>query len=245
MALGLHRGGEATLTLPPVFSLQISASTEPAHLQACRAAGLRDATGLIVWRRSETLFDLAVVLSPDEPLAGARRAFFVGMLALAEAVGAHAPPEIPVLFDWPDTIRFDGARLGGGRLDWPETCGEDEIPAWLVFSGTLIASKAHAGDPGLTPGSTSFDEEGFALDDGPGPIVESFARHLMKGFAQWHEEGFAALERRYLSRLVPGDAAGRIARDGAWIDATGAVHALEAGLARHAWCDPRNGDPLL
>jgi hypothetical protein len=36
----------------------------------------------------------------------------------------------------------DRARLGGGRLAWPESCGEDAVPDWLVFSGMLIAAQS-------------------------------------------------------------------------------------------------------
>ena len=48
----------------------------------------------------------------------ARRAFFAGMNAVADAIAAHCPPEREVSFDWPDAIRFDGgiARRRAARL---------------------------------------------------------------------------------------------------------------------------------
>ncbi|CAA2140738.1 biotin/lipoate--protein ligase family protein [Methylobacterium bullatum] len=236
------------LILPPVFSLVVMDGPGSAFDEALDAAASGDATGRLVWRRSAELLDFAVILEPDEPLATARRAFFAGMVALAEAIGAHGPPEIPVTFDWPDTLRFDGARLGGGRLGWPPTCGEGEVPDWLVFSATIIASKAQAGDPGLTPDSTSLENEGFAVEDGNGAIVESFARHLMKTFAVWDEDGFEAVERRYLRRLADGGPSARIER----IDANGEVladggrrHPLVAVLTGVAWRNPLTGEPLL
>ena len=67
-------------------------------------------------------------LEPEEPLAAARRAFYAGMNALADALAAHAPPERPITFDWPDAIRIDGVLVGGGRLGWPEGVAEDEVP---------------------------------------------------------------------------------------------------------------------
>ena len=57
----------------------------------------------------------------------ARRAFYAGMAALADALAAHAPPEKPIEFDWPDAIRVDGGLVGGGRLAWPDG-PEDEPP---------------------------------------------------------------------------------------------------------------------
>ncbi|WP_027172348.1 biotin/lipoate--protein ligase family protein [Methylobacterium sp. 10] len=236
------------LILPPVFSLVVTAGPESAFDEACDAAASGDATGGLVWRRSAELLDFAVILGPDEPLATARRAFFAGMVALAEAIGAHGPPEIPVTFDWPDTIRFDGTRLGGGRLGWPSTCGEDEVPDWLVFSATIIASKARAGDPGLTPDSTSLENEGFALEDANGAIVESFARHLMKAFAVWDENWFTGIEQRYLQRLADGGPSARIGRidtNGDFLADGGRRHPLMAVLTGVAWRDPITGEPRL
>src|SRR6476659_3964022 len=79
------------------------------------------------------LAEFAVVLEPDEPLRFARRAHYMGMAALIDALIAHAPPEKPVEIDWPDAIRVDGGLVGGGRLAWPEDAREDEPPDWLVF----------------------------------------------------------------------------------------------------------------
>ncbi|GJE16007.1 biotin/lipoate--protein ligase family protein [Methylobacterium marchantiae] len=235
----------SSLALPPAFSLRVSDGADSAFDEACRSAAADDATGLLVWRRNAALLDLAVVLSPDEPLSTARRAFFAGMVAFAEALGAHAPPEIPVMVDWPDTIRFDGARLGGGRLGWPAACSEDDVPEWLVFSALVIASKAEAGDPGLTPDSTSLENEGFALEEGHGRVVESFARHLTKAFALWEEDGFEAIGRRYLTRLADVGPDARLDPRGDLIEEGGAGHTLVPGLAKMAWRDPRTGEPLL
>ena len=60
-----------------------------------------------------------MVLEPDEPLRTARRAFYAGMVALADALRAYAPPESRSTIDWPDAIRVDGGLVGGGRLGWP------------------------------------------------------------------------------------------------------------------------------
>ncbi len=183
----------------------------------------------MVWKGPADTIDLAVILGPEEPLATARRAFLAGMVALAAAIGTHAPPEMAVDIDWPDTLLFDGARIGGGHLRSPDECAEDEEPSWLIFSGMVIASKAHAGDPGLTPFSTSLEEQGFGHDDQEA-LVEAFARNLMKIFEIWHEDGFEAVASRYLAHLS-GEGVGAIDRIGAealrtptWLDpATGTV----------------------
>ena len=106
------------------------------------------------------LAEFAVVLEPDEPLRTARRAFYAGMAALADALAAHAPPEKPIAFVWPDAIEIDGGLVGGGQLAWPDG-PEDEPPPWLVFGGMIRTVSMAEGDPGLRPLSAALEDEGF------------------------------------------------------------------------------------
>jgi len=150
---------------------------------------------------------------------------------------------MPVTLGWPDVIAFDGARIGGGRLGWPERCDENEVPDWLVFSAMLILSKKHAGDPGLTPGSTALDEEGFE----PGAadaIVEAFARYLLLGFDTVRDGGFDAAVKAYMRRL-PAGAGSRIASDGSLRTDEGTRLDLAPALAALSWFDSRTGAPRL
>lgn len=236
----------SALVLPPAFTGLRVPATDDALLRARALAEQEagEAAGALVLAEREDVLDLAVVLAPGEPLASARRAFLLGMIALIDALGSHAPPEMPITLVWPDEIRFDGARLGGGGLAWPEECAEDAVPDWLVFSAMLIVSKAHLGDPGLTPDSTALDEEGFA----PGvrlALVESFSRNLMKGFATWEAEGFTGIGARCLAHLPQAvGARAEIDRNGdALLHRGGGTErlALAPALARPAWRDPATG----
>jgi len=238
------------LVLPPAFTGLRLPATEDAFTQARALAQAQagEAAGTLVIVEREDVLDLAVVLAPGEPLASARRAFLLGMVALIDAVGAYGPPEMPITLVWPGTLMFDGARLGGGRLAWPEACAEDCEPDWLVFSATLLVSKARWGDPGLTPDSTALDEEGF----GPGirlALVESFARNLMKAFAIWEEDGFSDLAARYLAHLPAAvGAKARIEANGDAVlerDGTTERLALAPNLADPAWRDPATGTVRL
>ncbi len=60
----------------------------------------------------------------------------MGMAATADAIASLCPPERSVGIAFPDTIRFDGGLVGGGRLGWPKRCAEDQVPDWLVFSAS-------------------------------------------------------------------------------------------------------------
>jgi hypothetical protein len=191
------------------------------------------------------LIDIALVLRPGEPLAGARRGFFVCMVALANAVGAAAPPEKPITFGWPGTLLFDGARLGGGRLGWPDDCREDEIPRWLVFGATLLATLAPGAEPGLTPFSTTLDEEAVPVD-AHAAIIEDFARHLLRSSDLVSERGYAEVGDVYLRLLAgrePGESR-RLGESGDCVIEGAESLPLLAGLAEVAWLDPATGAPL-
>jgi Biotin/lipoate A/B protein ligase family len=213
------------LMLPPAFRpLRLSDPVATAHDRACAlAAGDDGAAGTLVLGARPGTIEVAVVLAPEESLATARLVGLVGLTALAEAVGSHAPPDKPVTLDADGTLFFDRARLGGGRLAWAGPCAEDAVPDWLVFSAMLIASKREAGDPGHTPDSTSLEEEGF--EAGADALIESFARHLLRGLSFWAEDGPAAA----------------LARARATLDADPALLRLDGT----GWYDPARGGPRL
>jgi len=242
---------EQTLDLPPGYTLVALRELGDAFAHACEIAAEAGA-GTLVWVRRYDLVEFAVVLEPDEPLRSARRAFFAGMNALADAIAAHCPPEREVTFDWPDAIRFDAGLLGGGRLGWPDQCTEDGIPEWLVFGVILrAADMAHVPEIEAVSG-VSLLSEGFEMVD-TDAIIESFARHLMTAFDRWKERGFEAIARDYLERLPKNKAS---ARRG--IDVNGdLLVALPAGngaparsslvdaLGRATWYDAQARGPKL
>ncbi len=241
---GLARG----LDLPPAFTAVRLRERGDAFAHALRIAREAGAGTLVHVGRFD-LVELAVVLEPEEPLGRARRAFFAGMAAVADALAAHAPPEKPLAFAWPDTILFDGAVVGGGRLGWPADCPEDAVPDWLVFGVMLVAARVGIGEPGFHAGTTSLEEEGFgSVED----VVASFARHLMVHVDAWGERGFDPVAQAYLERLPREKAGYRRA-----VVVAGALlvrHHGERGPPRRlplalagapAWLDPKTGGVRL
>ncbi len=233
------------LTLPPPYS-QHRLDT-PGSVVDAAVARAAEGAGALVWTDRSGLLAMAVVLEPEAPLREARRAFHLGMAAACEALAAFCAPERDVRIGWPDTILHDTSRLGGGRLRWPEDCGEDEVPAWLVFGVELIRDRDGLEAPGHFPESTSLAEEGF---EAPRRLIESFASHLMLGFDTWTAEGYPRAADRYLRRLVaaPG-AAFRIDGNGDLLEkGAGDLvvrRALLPALAACAWADPATGRPRL
>ncbi|RUM95843.1 hypothetical protein EET67_20835 [Pseudaminobacter arsenicus] len=241
---------DRTLDLPPPYTLIALREAGDAFAHACAIAD-EEGAGTLVWVRRYDLAEFAVVLEPDESLAQARRAIFACMNALADALAVHAPPERPISFDWPDTIRIDRVLVGGGRLAWPQEVGEDEIPPWLVFSGMIRTCVVRAGEPGLRPLLGALDELGFEAID-PGEIITSFTRYLMAGFHDWTQTGFASIARPWLSRLNAYDEREIELADNGDLVISRTVGGepserrnLSATLTFPSWLDPATGVPWL
>jgi hypothetical protein len=236
----------AALDLPPPYHLVTLREVGDAFGHATAHAAELGAGGLVFVGRFD-LAEFAVVFEPEEPLRTARRALYVGLSALADALATHAPPEKPIAFEWPDAIRVDGGLVGGGRIAWPEG-DEDAPPPWLVFSGMIRTVSMADGEPGVRPLAAALEEEGFD-DLGSGRLVESFARHLMVAIDAWQERGFKEVVKDYLSRLPTEQG---VRRD---IDDNGDLllrrmgkaeverRSLLPALAVPSWLDPATGGP--
>jgi hypothetical protein len=240
-----HVGNQ--LSLPPGFHLVTLREVGDAFAHAKEHAPELGAGTLVFVGRFD-LSEFAVVLEPDEPLMTARRAFYAGMCALADTLAAHAPPEKPIEFVWPDAIRIDGGLVGGGQFAWSEG-PDDQPPEWMVFGAMIRTVSMADGDPGLRPLASALEEEGFE-GLGSGQIAESFARHLMTAVDRWQERGFDAIAKDYLSRVTTEKGISRsIADNGDLLirrvgQADVERRELIPALATPSWLDPNTRGPL-
>jgi hypothetical protein len=197
------------LDLPPPFRLVALREGGDAFAHACANASEFGA-GTLVFVGRFAVAEFAVVLEPDEVLATARRSFYAGMTALADALAALASPETPMAIEWPDRLEVGRGLVGGGRLGWPLGADEQARPDWLVF-GAVVRLVSIGGRDALGPGSGSLADAGFG-EVGAERLVEGFARHLMVAIDRWQEGEFGAIARDYLARLrsPPGDASGNL-----------------------------------
>jgi biotin/lipoate A/B protein ligase family protein len=237
----------AALDLPPPFSLVTLREIGDAFAHA-QAIAPEEGAGTLVHVGRFDLSEFAVVLEPDEPLASARRAFYVCMVALYDALLAHAPPERPIDIRWPDAICVDGALVGGGRLAWPGGTADAAVPDWVVFGASIRLVSLGRDEAGLRPLATALEEEGFE-DLGSGRLVESFARHLMLALDSWRAGELAAVTRQYLGHLrVEKGASPALSREGDLLvrwrgKAEPDRHVLADALATPSWLDPATGGP--
>ena len=87
------RNAAPELTLPPPFTAGARCARWATPSRMPQAIAAEAGAGTLVHVGRFDLAEFAVVLEPDEPLRSARRAFYAGMAALADALTAHAPPE--------------------------------------------------------------------------------------------------------------------------------------------------------
>src|SRR6266516_545206 len=234
----LRRSSKPALDLPPPFRLVTLREVGDAFAHATRVAA-QEGAGTLVYVGRFDLVEFALVLEPDEPLKAARRTLYAGVAALGDALAVHAPPDLPITFDWPDARRVNGV------LAWARAAHAAPPPAWLVF-GAMIRTVAMGEEaPGLRPLSAALEDEGFD-DLGSGKLVESFARHFMVAIDAWQEQGFGEIAKSYLTRLAPESGLRRdIAENGDLLARRMAARgdeperrSLVRALAEPSWLDP-------
>jgi biotin-(acetyl-CoA carboxylase) ligase len=244
-----HAFASEPIDLPPPFTLVRLRESRDAFTHALDIAEASGA-GTLVYVGRFDLAEFAVVLEPNEPLRTARRAFYAGMVALTDALRAYAPPNKEVTIDWPGAIRIDGGLVGGGRLGWPPSVKEDELPPWLVFGAMIRTVSVTDAEPAIHPLSSALEQEGFG-DAGAVQVTESFARHLMLAIDAWQVDGFGSVAREYLTRLS------RERQVSRRIDENGDLvlhrigtdkperRELVKALAAPSWFDPKLGGPRM
>lgn len=243
----VHEPFAPALDLPPPFRAVGLREVGDAFAHAKKIAAAAGAGTLVHVGRFD-LAEFAVVLEPEEPLRTARRALYAGMVALGDALAAHAPPEKPIGFDWPSAVHVDGGLVGGAQLAWPADSDNEATPPWLVFGAMIRTVAIGEHEAGLHPLAAALEAEGFV---DLGRLLGSFARYLMMTVDAWQQDGFAAVARRYLARLAPEKG---VRRD---IDDNGDLlmrrvgktaverRSLLSALATPSWLDQATGGPRL
>src|ERR1700752_2623412 len=141
------------LALPPPYRAVRLREFGDAFAPAAALAPQHGA-GTLVYVGRFDVAEFAVVLEPTDPLVRARRVFYAGMGALADAIAAAAPPETAIHIKWPDALYVNWGLVGGGRLAWPKNTDEANVPAWLVFGSKIRAACPKRIDPRLPPNLT-------------------------------------------------------------------------------------------
>lgn len=185
----------------PVFPPLLRGEAAPPGADPLARATARAASGVeagtIVWSPRLDVLDVAAVLAPETSLKKAQAMHYAMALGLGDALGALAPPEVAVMWRWPDGVLINGARAGALRM---EASGRtpDAEPDWLVTAVTLQIAP-FGEDPGRRPDVTSLWDEGCA-DLTRLRLLESWSRHFLSWIHRWDEDGFRPLHDAWRGR---------------------------------------------
>ena len=172
------------LTFPPLLWGEVA--TDEALGHAARRAALGCDAGLVSYILAPDRVEAALVFAPEVPLARAMTMLPLCGVALQNALGALAPPEVAVHLEWAGGIRVNGASCGQFQVLAAST-DPAEVPQWLVV-GWTIPLMPSSEDTGFTPDQTALFSEGCA-DLSPPQLVESWARHALNWITRWEDEG--------------------------------------------------------
>lgn len=187
------------LRIPSIYRLVTLAPDADLDATAVDLAAEGAEDGTLVWRDRQDRLEAAVILHPDEELGQAALVAYVGMLGLADGLGAVAPPMLEITFTWPAGINVNGTRLGHVRLALPADARPGAIPDWLVLYIAINIATENPEAAMFDLSVTTLAEEGCP-DITSGAMLESFARYFLTWVDRWQDDGFDTVRsvwRRY------------------------------------------------
>ena len=182
---------------PPLFSgVAVPKRTDPFDKAVSSAIAGVD-SGTIFYSEVADTLRAALVLAPETPLEDAIQAVYVAQIGLAESIGALAPPEIPVHFQWPDRIKINGAVCGGVRFA-SDVSDPKAQPNWLVI-GIDVPFIPLNDEPGKNPNKTCLVEEGCG-EISPMALLESWSKHTLLWLTYFMDTGFERIHNEWRPR---------------------------------------------
>ena len=180
------------LSFPPLFRGETAPPGIDPFAQAISTAALGCDPGLIVHNEGGDQMIAALVLAPDAPLGDAMA------MSFSDALGALAPPEVGVHFDWPAVLRINGAKAGRIRAA-ASTSDPTKTPDWLIVGFELALRLPDGQEPGAEPDQTALFEEGCSEVD-PYRLLESWSKHSLVWINEWLDGGNRKLHSDWRSR---------------------------------------------
>lgn len=188
-------------TFPPLLTgHKLASDVSPVNWAKSGAAKGKLGAGDLGWSEDPDDLRLALVLEPEVAHSRCPEMLFVAMVAVGDAIGALAPPEVSVTYRWPTTILVNEAEAGFADLEVSET-ERYGIPDWMVLSLDLrIRPKQNRSEPGSDMSKTTLWDEGCG-ELSRSALLESASRHLVNLIHTWSEDGFKPIHEQWLGRL--------------------------------------------
>lgn len=185
---------------PPLLSASAVSAPDTARAAAIRgAAAGKLGAGDVVWSRHTAIAEMAIVLEPDVAFEKAQQMLPLVQVALGDALGLLAPPQLPITWRWPFAIEVNGAKAGEAFIS-AAACALDAVPDWLVVGFALrLLHDDRTREPGETPDLTTLREEG-AGDVDRNALLEAFAGFFLTRLDTWTDRGFRPIHDEWLYR---------------------------------------------
>lgn len=188
-------------TLPPLFEARaVAADHDPLDAATADALAGRAEAGALYYPVRPDRLQAALLLTPETPFAHAAEIAYVAMIAFNDALGATLPPQVGVLFGWPDRVLVNGAEAGALRYV-SATKTPDAVPDWMAIALDLAMVGDPRAEPGRDLGATNLYEEG-AGDVSPKEILEAFSRHFLSWLHRWERDGLKPVAGAWEERMA-------------------------------------------
>ena len=184
--------------LPPLLRAEAVDSGDVQAKAVARAAA--GEVGLVCYAPSGPLLDFAVTLAPEVDAATSAQMHHALMVAVGDAIGALAPPEVVVTYQFPGTILFNRGIAGAVQLVQGPPAADQNAPAWMVVSARLrLTSQMEAMPLDFRMANTSLEEEGAGFISRI-RLLEACCRHFLVWLHKWEEEGFRPVHDMWSNR---------------------------------------------
>jgi biotin-(acetyl-CoA carboxylase) ligase len=156
--------------------------------------------GAVFWSPDPDRLAMAILFAPEVAAERAQEMAPLAMVAVGDAIGALAEPQMAFTFCWPGILLANGADVGDVAVQLPPDATLGAIPDWLVVAVELALRPAVArDDPGSDAGRTTLWDEG-AGDLACVDVIGAIARHLLSWLNRWEDEGFAPVHESWMER---------------------------------------------
>ena len=184
--------------LPPLLSAEAVETGDVQAKAVARAAAGEG--GLVCYATAGPLLDFAVTLAPEVDAATSAQMQHALIVAVGDAIGALAPPEVVVTYQYPGTIFFNRGIAGVITMTQGPVSTETGCPAWMVVSARLrLSGEMQAMPLEFRMENTSLEEEGAGFISRI-RLLEACCRHFLVWLHKWEEEGFRPVHDMWSNR---------------------------------------------
>ena len=182
-------------SFPPLFRGERVPAHANTFLKAMIAAKDNVDPGLIFYSEDIGNLEVSLVLAPDMTLEKSLGMVLVNQMGIADSLGALAPPEVAVHFNWPNKIKVNGAFCGNTFFK-ASTPIENEIPEWLIVGFKIPFLWDKNMEAGDNPNITVLSNEG-CLEITPYSLLESWSRHTLVWLNRFLDEGLSPIHKAW------------------------------------------------